>query len=124
MQILLLIKKEYANSVVGASPRWTFLGKIINPDDSTLNTTVIVLVIDSDQEAEIGIGRDWDKRPLGYEEVYVSNSALRQIHVQPNRGDRLHLGIDFVGLVQAAGVLYPLITLFQEFLFTLYLNRE
>ena len=88
------------------------MGKILNPDDNTFNTTVIVLVIDSEKEAEVGIGRDWNKRPLGYEEVYVSNSALRQIQVQPNKGERLHLGIDFVGLIKSMGVNIFLFTLF------------
>lgn len=80
------------------------LGRIFNANNHTQNGTVIVLILDSIQEEKAQIGRDWNFRPLGYEETYVSNSALRQIGVAPAMGERVHIGFDFLQLATKFGV--------------------
>ena len=85
------------------------LGKAMNPSNETRKGNVIILVIDSEREKEIGIGRDWDKRPLGLEETYISNSLLREIGVQPAMGERVHIGLDIFGVLNIFGVNYYLL---------------
>lgn len=80
------------------------LGRVFNALNHTQNGTVIILIIDSKQEEAAQIGRDWDKRPLGYEETYISSSALRQIGVQAAMGERVHIGFDFLQLASTFGV--------------------
>lgn len=92
------------SQIRGTAPRWTLLGRVFNRDDSSLNTSLIVLVIDTDREREIGLGRDWKYRALGEDECYVSSSVLRAINVRPQAGDRLILGFDFFTVIDGVGL--------------------
>ena len=93
-------------SIMGSSPRWVMLGRVFNANNHTHNGTIIILVMDSEQEEKIGVGREWNRRPLGYQETYISNSALRQINVQPNMGERVHIGVDLLQLASTFGVCF------------------
>eukprot|EP01104_Vermistella_antarctica_P011774 TRINITY_DN3326_c1_g2_i1.p1 TRINITY_DN3326_c1_g2~~TRINITY_DN3326_c1_g2_i1.p1 ORF type:complete len:1301 (+),score=387.68 TRINITY_DN3326_c1_g2_i1:217-4119(+) len=92
------------DTVVGTTPRWTMLGRVARVDDPSRYATVIVLVIDSVQEQKIGLGRDWDRRPLGLQETYVTNSALREIGVLPAMGERVLVGVPVVALLAGLGM--------------------
>lgn len=57
--------------VRGCVPRWFLIADLINPSNADLNTTVVILVIDSALEAQAGLGSGWDKPALGPTEAYV-----------------------------------------------------
>jgi hypothetical protein len=74
-----LVRSQLAESnsatVLGTAPRWTLLAKGLHPNTGK-NSSVIVLVGDSNRESEIGLGRTWVRRPLKFDECYVSASLL------------------------------------------------
>lgn len=57
--------------VAGAAPRWLSLAKIENRDNPLRNASCVLLVIDSEREEQMGLGREWGLRKLGEQEVYV-----------------------------------------------------
>lgn len=81
--------------VRGTAPRWTVLAQALNRDDPQRNQSVVLLVIDSEREREIGLGRDWELRALGEQECYASASLLRALGVRPNAGERLRVRVQF-----------------------------
>lgn len=100
--------------VTGTCPRWTILGEVRNKYDIEKNSSVVVLVIDSEREEDIGLGRSWNKRALGEEECYISGSVLRQIGVTPNAGERVYLSLDILALADTLGVEDQVVSYFQE----------
>jgi hypothetical protein len=85
--------------VRGTAPRWTMLARVASKDEPSRNGSGIVLAIDSDRERSIGLGRDWQFRALGEREAYVSSSLLRQIGIEPRRGERVVLTIPLLDLM-------------------------
>eukprot|EP00003_Mantamonas_plastica_P015601 TRINITY_DN2635_c0_g2_i3.p1 TRINITY_DN2635_c0_g2~~TRINITY_DN2635_c0_g2_i3.p1 ORF type:complete len:1218 (-),score=362.13 TRINITY_DN2635_c0_g2_i3:46-3648(-) len=81
--------------VKGVAPRWVLQGKISNPQSGKA-TSCVVLVIDSEKEKKIGLGRGWTRRPLGEQESYISGSILRQVGVEGGKGQRVNLNVDLV----------------------------
>lgn len=57
-------------NVQGAAPRWIALGKL-QPRDSELSTGVTLLIMNSALEDAANIGRKWDRRALGENEIYA-----------------------------------------------------
>ncbi len=87
--------------LVGISPRWIFYGKVENRDTPTLNTTAILLIVDTKKEKEIGIGRTWNHRPLGEAECHVKDNILSAIGVESNMGRRVNIRLELQTLLQA-----------------------
>ncbi len=100
-----LIRNALATSrnFAGTTPRWVLLAKAVHPD-TLVNSSVIVLVIDSDRERELGVGRTWQRRPLGWDETYVSSGLLRTLGVKAARGDKIKLQFDLIGQAGGAGL--------------------
>jgi hypothetical protein len=91
-------------TLVGTSPRWLGLARVTRPDNSSVNSTAILLVIDSDREKEIGLGRTWTHRKLGASEAHISSVILRRIGVEANANQNASLVVDLLGLAsQIAG---------------------
>jgi ABC-type antimicrobial peptide transport system permease subunit len=91
-------------TLVGTSPRWLGLTRVVRPDNSSLNSTAILLVIDSKREAAIGLGRTWTHRELADDEAHVSAVVLRRIGVDANANQNVSLVVDLLGLAaQIAG---------------------
>lgn len=90
-------------AVQGVSPRWTALGRVLNTRARALNTSAILLVIDSDQEAAIGLGRSWNRRALGAAEAYVSISALDEIGVAGAVGEQVDVEVPLATVLSATG---------------------
>lgn len=55
----------------GTAPRWAVLGDIFDNENLARNASCFVLVIDSQREEAIGLGRKWARRRLGEQEAYV-----------------------------------------------------
>lgn len=88
------------SSIFGTSPRWLFLGDLLNPNKSAIKISdkmrSFVLIIDSEEELSVGIGRRLDVKPLSYNETYVTSSALRGLNISV--GDPIILNLDIIGL--------------------------
>jgi ABC-type antimicrobial peptide transport system permease subunit len=97
------IQHNLANTpgVSGAAPRWTMLGRVGNRFDSTRNSTAIILVIDSEKEKEIGLGRSWPFPALGERQAVISGPLLRNIGATKN--DYVTLTIDIGDLATDLG---------------------
>jgi len=89
--------------VKGAAARWLLLGSILSQDDAAVNTSAWVLVIDSDAEEAIGLGRNWNRRRLGEQEAYLSETVLQELGVEANVGDRVRLYIDPISFIAGLG---------------------
>jgi ABC-type antimicrobial peptide transport system permease subunit len=87
--------------VAGISPRWILTATVANSMEPWRNTTTILLIIDTEREQELGIGRSWPYRPLGNREAHVRDSVLRAIGVRANRGETMNIRVSLKGL-QAA----------------------
>lgn len=108
--------------VHGSAPRWLLRAKLRSEDalqrgragDGTVKasasitaTASNVIVIDSKREKEVGIGRAWPYRPIGYGEAQVYHSAAEYVGVKGNLGERINLALDLSTVVDALGVSSP-----------------
>ncbi|EKF26978.1 permease-like protein, putative [Trypanosoma cruzi marinkellei] len=95
-------KLERSPFIKGAAPRWIFRGEaskhknvftknngLVSP--LTEMARVNVLLIDSEREHKIGIGRAWGHRKTGFAEAHVFYSLLDYLKVRPNRGERINI---------------------------------
>jgi hypothetical protein len=77
------VSTAHLETVSGSSPRWILLAdasaNVVNK-----SANLFILGIDSIRETAIGLGRDWTLPPLGYNEVIISRSAVRQMGLDPN----------------------------------------
>lgn len=90
--------------VKGAAARWILLGSVLQQDNPDVNTSAWVLVIDSDAEEEIGLGRNWNRRRLGEQETYVTDTVLADLGVTANAGERVRLYIDPISIFAGLGL--------------------
>ena len=128
LSTLPLVNAKYINEQLihcnvskGAAPRWVFMGKISPKGTPEVNTTAIALILDSEAEERIGLGSQWNRRlfevfymfccngvclnrPMGEQEAYVSKTALKQLGVRANMGERVVLTIDFFNMLGVFGM--------------------
>lgn len=107
-----------SSSVVhGSAPRWlakaivssaatrgTDLSKGRDATISGRKTPLYILLIDSALEKEIGIGRAWPYREIGYGEAHIFYSVADFIGVEANKGQRVQVSVNTSALVTAAGI--------------------
>lgn len=86
--------------VEGLAPRWLTISRLIPFERPETNSSVILIAIDSVLEKKIGIGRSWEHRPLGPNEMHVTSSVLRRMDVLPNTNTNVTLNIDLLGYAQ------------------------
>ena len=85
------------DALTGVAPRWLALSRVARPDNSSINSTAIVLVIDFDRERDIGLGRAFSHRKLLPHETHLSSVALRRLGVKPTAGENVTMIIDVLG---------------------------
>ncbi|KAH9593449.1 ABC transporter permease protein domain [Trypanosoma melophagium] len=90
--------------IYGVAPRWVTPAIAHNHDNPLKNShsteesiqtepttaSVNVLIIDSELERRIGIGRGWKHRDTGYAEAHVFRGVLDYLKLRPNRGERIN----------------------------------
>ncbi|EPY30246.1 permease-like protein [Angomonas deanei] len=104
--------------VRGVSPRWSMKAQLdavpklpffdlfdekSDPPVVTPRTTVVILVVDTERETQIGIGRDWKYRPTGYGETSLYYAATDYLNVRPQRGERVSFQLDTKSLSSLVG---------------------
>jgi hypothetical protein len=55
----------------GVAPRWYIVADLANPNNISLRTSCVVVIMDTEVEDAAGIGNDWGRRQLGEDETYV-----------------------------------------------------
>lgn len=78
----------------GATPRWFGVADFSNPNNININTSGIVMILDTKNEVEIGLGRDFTKELLGAGQAFVIGSALRYLGIKANNQDKIRIGVD------------------------------
>jgi hypothetical protein len=64
---------------VGFAPRYILPISIRNISNSSLNSSCIMIILDSEREIDVGIGKSFSQQVLGDSEIIVSGSALRHL---------------------------------------------
>eukprot|EP01132_Coremiostelium_polycephalum_P005002 gene5002-6228_t len=59
-----------------------------------INQELLILVIDSQLEKDIGLGRGWNHRPLYHNQIHVTNTFLERMGILPNSNEKLDLHLD------------------------------
>lgn len=102
-------------SVTGTSPRWLFLTRMISQANPNMNSSTIVLFINSEREKEIGMGRGWAYPPLKGRSCHVSAALLRQLGLKTRVGEQVRLQVDFLSLfLTASGTQQSEVAFVQE----------
>eukprot|EP01130_Rhizamoeba_saxonica_P018176 TRINITY_DN9018_c0_g1_i1.p1 TRINITY_DN9018_c0_g1~~TRINITY_DN9018_c0_g1_i1.p1 ORF type:complete len:884 (-),score=164.69 TRINITY_DN9018_c0_g1_i1:953-3604(-) len=85
----------------GVVPRWIFLSDALNAEQRNQNGSTIILMIDSEKEKKIGLGREWKHDTLKGASAHVSSALLHQIGVEPNNGEKITLYVNLLSLINA-----------------------
>jgi hypothetical protein len=85
--------KDFSN-YNGVAPRWFAVGDFSNPDETSLKTSGIIMILDTEKEKEIGLGRDFTKTLLGPAQAFVTSSALRYLNLEANNQDAVTVNVD------------------------------
>jgi hypothetical protein len=84
----------------GFSPRWTLPTRLRNTGNPSLNTSCLLLVIDSAREVDLGLAPYFQQDILGDNEIMVAESALRHLSIDGHRKEKIEVFFDVAGLVQ------------------------
>ncbi|ORZ31776.1 FtsX-like permease family-domain-containing protein [Catenaria anguillulae PL171] len=98
-----LARVPYISSSV---PRWLLPVNISSPNASVWDPSVpdpvvasaYLLVIDTQLEAQAGVGVAWPFRALGEAEAHVTGSLLRSVRKRPGMGDRINVKLNPLAL--------------------------
>lgn len=88
----------------GFAPRWTLITRLRNISNPLLNSSALLVVIDSKREVDIGLGRYFSQTIMGTNDVMVSNSALRYLGINPNNKEEIELFFSIEMFCQLLGV--------------------
>ncbi|EFA84069.1 hypothetical protein PPL_03142 [Heterostelium album PN500] len=95
-------KLATASMVHGVAPRWLSLASVMTKS-TNISASLIMLVMNSTLEKDMGLGRGWDHPPLKDNQAHISSSYLRRIGVEPNKNQSVNLHVDFVDVLQRLG---------------------
>jgi len=98
------LKEKIEGEVAGVAPRWVLTAKILNPLHPRKNFSVTVLVFDTLLEKDMGLGRAWKKRALGFRETIVSGPVLRFLDLEAGVGQWATLDFDVQRSLKGVGV--------------------
>eukprot|EP00760_Papus_ankaliazontas_P012547 PhM_4_TR15359/c0_g1_i1/m.42023 len=92
----------------GVVPRWilpaTARARFNRSASVSTNLSVRILLVDTDREEEVGLGRVWKHRVLGRGEAHVQGSILRNLGLRANRGDRMIIRLNIGETLDQQGV--------------------
>jgi hypothetical protein len=78
----------------GFSPRWYSVCSFENPKKQSVDVSGVLILIDTKQEANIGLGRGFSKRVLGEGQGMMTKSALKYLEIKPDGSDPIQLIVD------------------------------
>lgn len=78
----------------GFAPRWYGIASFANFNNLSVTAKGLIMVLDSEKEVKIGLGRDFSKKILNDGQAFMTRSALRYLDVDPNGRDQVQLIVD------------------------------
>lgn len=96
------INRKLANTahLVGVSPRWLSFAVLSKTSDYLRNSSTVALVVNSTQEAKIGLGRRWNHKPLVGRTCHITGSLMRFLDIKS--GDNVSVSIDTIDMMATA----------------------
>ncbi|ORX82075.1 hypothetical protein BCR32DRAFT_292904 [Anaeromyces robustus] len=89
-------KTKDLSEVAGSAPRWALTAEAMNNEYSG---SLYTFFLNTTLEKEIGLASHWPFRKLGNNEILLSSSLIRTLHVQPNAGQTITLQFNFTSLI-------------------------
>lgn len=93
------IEKSLTRGGFPSAPRWLALADVRSKRDPKKKAATVVIAADLKAEKNIGFGRQWPYRTLGQQETYISSSALYEMGIDANHGERVILSLDMIDLL-------------------------
>jgi len=84
----------------GFAPRWTLPMKLRNTEQPGLNTSCLLIAIDSRRETDLDLIPYFSKEIIGDQEIMVAHSALKHLNVTGHRKEKIEVFFDVLGLFQ------------------------
>jgi len=94
------LKLNGAPHLVGVSPRWISFAILSKTESYERNTSTIALVVDSEQEAKIGLGRRFKYPKLSGRACHITASLMRFLDM--SSGDNVTVSLDTIEMVSVA----------------------
>jgi len=93
---------SHASTVQGVAPRWLSIGNIYNPT-TDIQASLIILVMNTNLEKQLNLGRGWNHPSLVGNQIHITNSFLNRIGVEPNKNQQVHFHMSFVDVLERLG---------------------
>jgi hypothetical protein len=90
----LLNLTQGAKDFEGFSPRWMLVTDLANPKKTGTTAPGLVMILDTQKEVKIGLGRDFTKTILGQGQAFVTASILKYLGIEPNGIDEIQMVLD------------------------------
>ena len=90
----MLINAKSNTDFEGFTARWFGVADFANTTDTTLKVSGVIMILDTEKEVKIGLGRDFTKTILGPNQAFLTSSALKYLKIEPNGIDKVQLVID------------------------------
>ena len=84
----------------GFTPRWTLPAKVRNPTNTSLVTSCLLNIIDSQREVDLGMQPHFSQNILGHDEIMASKNSLEYLGVSAHHKEQLELYFDLSGAVR------------------------
>lgn len=90
----LLNMTQGAKDFEGFSPRWMLVTDLANPKKTGTTAPGLMMILDTQKEVKIGLGRDFTKTILGQNQAFVTASILKYLGIEPNGIDEIQMVLD------------------------------
>ena len=84
----------------GFSPRWNIPIKLRNDTNAALNTSAVLLVVDTKREKELDFGNGFDNQVLGESMLMASNAALNYLNVSSENKEMVEVYINILSIMK------------------------
>lgn len=91
----------------GFAPRWTLPTKLRNVENPNLNTSCLLLAIDSARESDLELMPYFSKSIIGDNEIMVANSALKHLDTTSTRKEKLEVYFDLAAIMEMFTAVTP-----------------
>ena len=87
----------------GSAARWLAVAELFNTKDTAKKTTATVLIVDTERETKVKMGRLFNNkyRKMGKQEAYFSNTICASLGVPAKVGQRITMKIDLLELASS-----------------------
>ena len=87
-------KTKDSDIIEGISSRWYTLSKFQSDANPELEVSGLLMILDTKQEVNIGLGRDFSKTLLNLGQGFMTKSSLNYLNIEPNGENVVNVIID------------------------------